>query len=106
MSRAPWSLPKPERAFPAGSQELFSTTIGWRMVNKRLEPQWSAVLGEGAVRRNQHDEVPGKASPRVPQPATTTGGRPETDRDGPTAVTRPRPTIHRAAPHHQDLETA
>ncbi|MER8085104.1 thiolase family protein [Streptomyces sp. NPDC087532] len=48
MSRAPWVLPKPSRAFPAGHQELFSTTIGWRMVNKRLEPQWTVPLGEGA----------------------------------------------------------
>lgn len=48
MSRAPWVLPKPERAFPAGHQELFSTTIGWRMVNKRMEPQWTVPLGEGA----------------------------------------------------------
>ncbi|MFE4956973.1 thiolase family protein [Streptomyces sp. NPDC056653] len=48
MSRAPWVLPKPSRAFPAGNQELFSTTIGWRMVNKRLEPQWTVPLGEGA----------------------------------------------------------
>ncbi|MFF2324975.1 MULTISPECIES: thiolase family protein [unclassified Streptomyces] len=48
MSRAPWVLPKPERAFPAGHQELFSTTIGWRMVNDRLEPQWTVPLGEGA----------------------------------------------------------
>jgi acetyl-CoA acetyltransferase family protein len=48
MSRAPWVMPKPERAFPAGNQELFSTTIGWRMVNKRMEPQWTVPLGEGA----------------------------------------------------------
>jgi acetyl-CoA acetyltransferase family protein len=48
MSRAPWVLPKPERAFPAGNQELFSTTIGWRMVNKRLKPEWTVPLGEGA----------------------------------------------------------
>ncbi|MFF0284951.1 thiolase family protein [Streptomyces sp. NPDC005262] len=48
MSRAPWVLPKPSRAFPAGNQELFSTTIGWRMVNERLEPQWTVPLGEGA----------------------------------------------------------
>ncbi|MFE5095651.1 thiolase family protein [Streptomyces sp. NPDC056638] len=48
MSRAPWVLPKPSRAFPAGNQELFSTTIGWRMVNQRLEPQWTVPLGEGA----------------------------------------------------------
>jgi acetyl-CoA acetyltransferase family protein len=48
MSRAPWVLPKPERAFPAGHQELYSTTLGWRMVNKRMEPQWTVALGEGA----------------------------------------------------------
>ncbi|MFE7045898.1 thiolase family protein, partial [Streptomyces atratus] len=44
----PWVLPKPSRALPAGNQELFSTTIGWRMVNKRMEPQWTVPLGEGA----------------------------------------------------------
>ncbi|MFF8841692.1 thiolase family protein [Streptomyces sp. NPDC015127] len=48
MSRAPWVLPKPERAFPAGHQELYSTTIGWRMVNERLRPEWTVALGEGA----------------------------------------------------------
>lgn len=48
MSRAPWVLPKPERAFPAGHQELYSTTIGWRMVNERMRPQWTVPLGEGA----------------------------------------------------------
>lgn len=48
MSRAPWVLPKPDRAFPAGHQEMFSTTIGWRMVNRRHEPAWTIPLGEGA----------------------------------------------------------
>ncbi|MQS08308.1 thiolase family protein [Streptomyces alkaliphilus] len=48
MSRAPWVLPKPHRAFPAGHQELFSTTIGWRMVNRRMRPEWTVPLGEGA----------------------------------------------------------
>lgn len=48
MSRAPWVLPKPERAFPAGHQEMYSTTIGWRMVNERMRPQWTVPLGEGA----------------------------------------------------------
>ncbi|WP_016905841.1 thiolase family protein [Streptomyces xiaopingdaonensis] len=48
MSRAPWVVPKPERAFPAGHQEMFSTTIGWRMVNRRMEPGWTVPLGEGA----------------------------------------------------------
>lgn len=48
MSRAPWVLPKPSRAFPAGNQELVSTTIGWRLVNKRMQPSWTVPLGEGA----------------------------------------------------------
>lgn len=50
MSRAPWVMPKPERAFPAGAPETFSTTLGWRMVNKRMQPEWTVSLGEGAER--------------------------------------------------------
>lgn len=48
MSRAPWVLPKPERAFPAGHQELYSTTLGWRMTNPRMPAEWTVPLGEGA----------------------------------------------------------
>ncbi|MFD8555417.1 thiolase family protein, partial [Streptomyces fradiae] len=48
MSRAPWVLPKPERAFPAGHQELYSSTLGWRMVNPRMPAEWTVSLGEGA----------------------------------------------------------
>ncbi|WP_431999171.1 thiolase family protein [Streptomyces sioyaensis] len=48
MSRAPWVLPKPARAFPAGHQELFSTTLGWRMVNPKMPDRWTVPLGEGA----------------------------------------------------------
>jgi acetyl-CoA acetyltransferase family protein len=48
MSRAPWVLPKPARAFPAGNQELYSTTLGWRMVNPNMPPEWTVALGEGA----------------------------------------------------------
>ncbi|WP_033023557.1 thiolase family protein, partial [Streptomyces rimosus] len=48
MSRAPYVLPKPERAFPAGPQELFSSTLGWRMTNPRMAPEWTVALGEGA----------------------------------------------------------
>ncbi|WP_405860605.1 thiolase family protein [Streptomyces sp. NBC_00090] len=48
MSRAPWVLPKPDRAFPAGHQELHSTTLGWRMVNPRMPAEWTVSLGEGA----------------------------------------------------------
>ncbi|MFJ6700180.1 thiolase family protein [Streptomyces sp. NPDC091272] len=48
MSRAPWVLQKPERAFPAGHQQLHSTTLGWRMTNPRMPAQWTVSLGEGA----------------------------------------------------------
>lgn len=48
MSRAPWVLPKPERAFPAKDQQLYSTTLGWRMVNPRMPAEWTVPLGESA----------------------------------------------------------
>jgi acetyl-CoA acetyltransferase family protein len=48
MSRAPWVLPKPERSFPAGHQRLYSTSLGWRLTNPQMPPQWTVPLGEGA----------------------------------------------------------
>ncbi|MEV7005567.1 thiolase family protein [Streptosporangium sp. NPDC051022] len=48
MTRAPWVLPKPERAFPAGGQELVSTALGWRLVNPRMPREHTVALGEGA----------------------------------------------------------
>ena len=48
MSRAPWVLPKPERAFPRGPEELASTTLGWRLVNPRMPDQWTISLGQSA----------------------------------------------------------
>jgi acetyl-CoA acetyltransferase family protein len=48
MSRAPWVVAKPERAFPTGHQEMYSTTLGWRMTNPRMPKEWTVSLGEGA----------------------------------------------------------
>ncbi|GAA2251193.1 thiolase family protein [Streptomyces amakusaensis] len=48
MSRAPWVVPKPERALPAGHQQMYSTTLGWRMTNPRMPKEWTIALGEGA----------------------------------------------------------
>ncbi|MFI5761039.1 thiolase family protein [Streptomyces sp. NPDC051563] len=48
MSRAPWVVQKPERAFPAGHQQMWSTTLGWRMTNPRMPAEWTGSLGEGA----------------------------------------------------------
>jgi acetyl-CoA acetyltransferase family protein len=48
MSRAPWILLKPERAFPSQQQELYSSTLGWRMVNPNMPDQWTISLGASA----------------------------------------------------------
>ncbi|MCX5085707.1 thiolase family protein [Streptomyces sp. NBC_00401] len=46
MSRAPWVLPKPDRAFPAKDMTAVSTTLGWRLVNSRMPKEWTVSLGE------------------------------------------------------------
>ncbi len=46
MTRAPWVLPKPSRAFPAGNVTAVSTTLGWRLVNERMPQEWTVSLGE------------------------------------------------------------
>jgi acetyl-CoA acetyltransferase family protein len=46
MSRAPWVLPKPGKAFPNGHETLYSSTLGWRMVNPAMPEQWTVSLGE------------------------------------------------------------
>ncbi|MGW3092969.1 thiolase family protein [Streptomyces sp. NPDC001102] len=64
MTRAPYVLPKSDKPFPAAHTELYSTTLGWRMINPRMEPQWTIPLGESAeliadkhkISREQQDE--------------------------------------------------
>ncbi|MFJ3337898.1 thiolase family protein [Streptomyces sp. NPDC086766] len=46
MTRAPWVLPKPDRAHPAGNVTAVSTTLGWRLVNPAMPEEWTASLGE------------------------------------------------------------
>lgn len=49
MSRAPWAIPKPERAFPRGHVTMQDTTLGWRFVNPRMEEMGHTdSLGETA----------------------------------------------------------
>ena len=65
MTRAPWVLPKPSRAFPAGDATAVSTTLGWRLVNERMPHEWTVSLGEAneqladalAVPRRRQDEL-------------------------------------------------
>jgi acetyl-CoA acetyltransferase family protein len=48
MSRAPWVLLKTERPYPRDHQQLWSTTLGWRMVNPNMPEQWTISLGASA----------------------------------------------------------
>ena len=48
MSRAPWVMLKPERGFERSHSELYSTTLGWRIVNPNMPDQWTISLGESA----------------------------------------------------------
>ena len=48
MSRAPWVLPKPDRAYPAGHETLHSSTLGWRLVNPLMPARWTISLGQSA----------------------------------------------------------
>ena len=64
MTRAPWVLPKPSRAFPAGNVTAVSTTLGWRLVNERMPAEWTVSLGEAnellvdrfSISRERQDE--------------------------------------------------
>lgn len=64
MTRAPYVLPKNDKPFPSGHTEMYSTTLGWRMVNPKMDPQWTIPLGESAeliadkhkISREQQDE--------------------------------------------------
>ena len=64
MSRAPYVVPKPERAYPAGSSQMVSTTLGWRLVNPQMPDEWTVSLGEATeqlvekyqVSRERQDE--------------------------------------------------
>jgi acetyl-CoA acetyltransferase family protein len=45
MSRAPDVLLKAEKPYATGDRTLYSTTLGWRMVNPRMPEQWTISLG-------------------------------------------------------------
>jgi acetyl-CoA acetyltransferase family protein len=50
MTRAPYVMLKPDRAFPAGNATMHSTTLGWRMVNPNMPSDWTISLGESTER--------------------------------------------------------
>jgi acetyl-CoA acyltransferase len=80
MTRAPWVLPKPPRAFPAGNVTAVSTTLGWRLVNDRMPAEWTVSLGEAneqlgerfGISRARQDEFAAR-SHRLADEAWTAG---------------------------------
>ncbi len=56
MSRAPWSVPKAERAFPWSNVTMYDTTIGWRYPNPKME-QMFPLEGMGETAENIYDET-------------------------------------------------
>jgi 3-oxoadipyl-CoA thiolase len=64
MSRSPFVMLKPDRAFPRGARELVDTTLGWRFINPRMNYSTEA-MGETAenvaerygVSREDQDEL-------------------------------------------------
>jgi acetyl-CoA acetyltransferase family protein len=55
MSRAPWSVPKAERAYPWGNLTMYDTTIGWRYPNPKMEELFP-LEGMGQTAENIYDE--------------------------------------------------
>jgi acetyl-CoA acetyltransferase family protein len=48
MTRAPWVVLKPARGYARDHETMYSTTLGWRMVNPQMPEQWTISLGSSA----------------------------------------------------------
>jgi 3-oxoadipyl-CoA thiolase len=48
MTRSPFVVLKAEKAFDRETQGLVDTTLGWRFVNPKMNPEWTISLGETA----------------------------------------------------------
>ena len=56
MSRAPWSMPKPDRTPSIGHPKMWDTTVGWRYNNPKMDDMYPIIsLGETA--ENIADEM-------------------------------------------------
>jgi acetyl-CoA acyltransferase len=73
MTRAPWVLPRSEKAFAAGDLTAVSTTLGWRLVNPRMSAEWTVSLGAAnemlqqklGISREQQDEFAHRSHERA-----------------------------------------
>jgi acetyl-CoA acetyltransferase family protein len=48
MTRAPWVVLKPSKAFPTTHEQMWNSALGWRMINPKMPGEWTISLGEGA----------------------------------------------------------
>lgn len=74
MSRAPYSLPKAENAFPYGNLTAYDTAIGWRYPNPKLEARYGVdpmgitaenLAEQYQISREQQDEFALKSNQRA-----------------------------------------
>jgi len=64
MTRAPWIVLKPAKGFPTSHEQMWNSTLGWRMTNPNMPSEWTVALGEGAeiladkysISREEQDE--------------------------------------------------
>ena len=71
MSRAPFAMPKPPRAFPTGHTTMYDTTLGWRFVNPRMD-ELGHTDSLGQTAENLAEERFG-VTPEEQQPETLAG---------------------------------
>ncbi len=74
MSRAPYSLPKAENAFPYGNLTAFDTAIGWRYINPKFETLYGVdpmgitaenLAEEYRISRDKQDEFALRSNQRA-----------------------------------------
>ena len=59
MSRAPFVVPKAERPFPTGNQVMYDTTLGWRLVNPKMQALYGTEsMGETAENLAEMYQIP------------------------------------------------
>jgi acetyl-CoA acyltransferase len=58
MTRSPWVIMKPDRPFPAGDLTAVSSTLGWRLVNRRMPAEFTMSLGESNEQLREKFDIP------------------------------------------------
>ena len=100
MSRAPFVVTKPERAYGVGAPQMVDTVLGWRLVNRRMQAAYPPIsLGETAekVAYGLRRHPPGAGHVLADQP-------PEGGRRAGSGPLRRRDRSHRGALRAQEAQ--